>query len=63
MSVEWLDEWINEVILITKRKSRDIINMKWIRENNDISLVKSEMDQMGYILTRHTMTLDILNIA
>lgn len=37
--------------------------MKWIRENNDISLVKSEMDQMGYILTRHTMTLDILNIA
>ena len=32
-----------------QRKSQDMINMKWVRERNDIALKKNEMDQMGYV--------------
>ena len=32
-----------------QRKSQDMINMKWVRESNDIALKKNEMDQKGYI--------------
>ena len=34
-----------------QRKSQDMINMKWIRESNDMALEKNEMDQMGYIFS------------